>query len=225
MKVHVLILSLVFAATATAGAQPTRVSAADTLRGSESIDIRLLRVVYESDGPVMAVAMRGADATAYPVSFGAAPVVLGIAVLQGSDTRPAIRLGLSGGLAAATTLALKHAVGRDRPFVSVPRIANRGQSDLISDHVDPNSFPSGHTTMAFALATSASLSEPRWYVIAPAMTWATAVAASRMWLGVHYPSDVLAGAAIGAGSATLIHLLLPNNETASGFQVAGTIRF
>ena len=65
------------------------------------------------------------------------------------------------------------------------------------------SFPSGHTSFAFATATSLSIKYPRWYVIAPSYLWAGAVGYSRMNLGVHYPSDVLAGAMLGAGSAWL----------------------
>ena len=63
------------------------------------------------------------------------------------------------------------------------------------------SFPSGHTSGAFASATSVSLAYPKWYIIAPSFAWAGSVAYSRMHLGVHYPSDVLAGAIIGSGSA------------------------
>jgi membrane-associated phospholipid phosphatase len=65
------------------------------------------------------------------------------------------------------------------------------------------SFPSGHTSDAFALATSVTVAYPKWYIIAPAFTWATAVGYSRMHLGVHYPKDVIAGAIVGAGSAYL----------------------
>ncbi|MFY7909200.1 MAG: phosphatase PAP2 family protein, partial [Emticicia sp.] len=54
-------------------------------------------------------------------------------------------------------------------------------------------------------ATSLSLTFRKWYVVIPAYTWASAAAYSRLHLGVHYPSDVLAGAAIGAGSAWLCY--------------------
>ena len=63
------------------------------------------------------------------------------------------------------------------------------------------SFPSGHTATAFALATSLSIRYPKWYVIAPSALWACSVGISRMNEGVHYPTDVLAGAALGAGFA------------------------
>jgi membrane-associated phospholipid phosphatase len=69
------------------------------------------------------------------------------------------------------------------------------------------SFPSGHTSMAFVTATSISLIYPKWYVVAPAYAWASVVGFSRMYLGVHYPSDVLVGALVGSGSAVLTHFI------------------
>lgn len=67
------------------------------------------------------------------------------------------------------------------------------------------SMPSGHTSTAFATATSLSLAYPKWYVVAPSFVWAGAIGYSRMHLGVHYPSDVLAGAIVGSGSAYLTY--------------------
>ena len=72
-------------------------------------------------------------------------------------------------------------------------------------NVTENSFPSGHTTLAFATATTLSLNFKKWYVVVPAYLWAGAMGYSRMHLGVHYPSDVLAGAALGTASAWLTH--------------------
>jgi membrane-associated phospholipid phosphatase len=72
-------------------------------------------------------------------------------------------------------------------------------------HAGSPSFPSGHTSDAFATATSLSIAFPKWYVIAPSFLWACSVGYSRMDLGVHYPSDVMAGAIIGAGSAYLCY--------------------
>ena len=80
------------------------------------------------------------------------------------------------------TYGLKYIVDRARPYESY-------------------SFPSGHTATAFALATSLCIRYPKWYVIAPSALWACSVGISRMNEGVHYPTDVLAGAALGAGFA------------------------
>ena len=100
-------------------------------------------------------------------------------------------------IAEGVTAILKGATHRERPYLAHP--------DLITGKTSPRdySFPSGHASVAFATATSLSLSFPKWYVIAPAFTYATAVGYSRLYLGVHYPSDVFAGAVVGAGSAFL----------------------
>ena len=66
-------------------------------------------------------------------------------------------------------------------------------------------MPSGHTSGAFATATALSLKYPEWYVIVPSYLWASSVGLSRMHLGLHYPTDVLAGAVLGAGSAYLTY--------------------
>jgi membrane-associated phospholipid phosphatase len=101
-------------------------------------------------------------------------------------------LAVTGGI----SLALKYTVNRERPFVTYPDIVQKSKT------IAP-SFPSGHTSSAFATATSVSLAYPKWYIIVPFYTWAGTVGYSRMHLGVHYPSDVLAGALIGSGCAYL----------------------
>ena len=95
--------------------------------------------------------------------------------------------------------SLKFAFHRTRPFNTYP-------NDIIKhSNAGSYSFPSGHTSAAFSLATSISLEFPKWYVIAPSMLWAGTVGYSRMYLGVHYPSDVLVGALIGAGTSYLCY--------------------
>jgi membrane-associated phospholipid phosphatase len=98
------------------------------------------------------------------------------------------------------TAGLKLLIDRPRPYITYPII------DEQTTEKDA-SFPSGHTSSAFALATSFALAYPKWYVIAPVYVWAGATAYSRMHLGVHYPSDVLAGAVLGSGCAMLSHYL------------------
>jgi membrane-associated phospholipid phosphatase len=103
-------------------------------------------------------------------------------------------IAINGGV----TLILKYSVNRDRPFVTYPDIIQKSKAGSPS-------FPSGHTSSAFATATSVSLAYPKWYIIAPSYAWAGTVGYSRMHLGVHYPSDVLAGALIGSGCAYLTY--------------------
>jgi membrane-associated phospholipid phosphatase len=101
-------------------------------------------------------------------------------------------------LSSGVTLVLKYSVNRSRPFITYPDITKKSAAGSPS-------FPSGHTSGAFSLATSLTFSYPKWYIIVPAYLWAGTVAFSRMDLGVHYPSDVLAGAVIGAGTAWLTY--------------------
>ncbi len=97
----------------------------------------------------------------------------------------------------AITQAMKYTIKRNRPYQDYPTIIfpNNIENDA--------SFPSGHTSTAFALATSMSIQYKKWYVVVPAFAWASSVGYSRMYLGEHYPTDVFAGAAIGIGSAYL----------------------
>lgn len=128
----------------------------------------------------------------------AVPVAIGLASLIKRDRElmsDAIYIGTTMAEAAVLTFSAKEIVGRRRPFDRWPgMIVQREQ-------VGSYSFPSGHTAMAFSLATSLSLRYPKWYVIVPSALWATSVGISRMQRGVHYPSDVISGALIGVGVA------------------------
>ena len=106
------------------------------------------------------------------------------------------------GLAMSTvaTEAIKVIVKRPRPYQTY--------SDIYPDQIDNgNSFPSGHTSIAFSTATSLALIYKKWYVAVPAFAWASGVGYSRIYLGQHYPSDVVAGALVGAAGAYAAHWL------------------
>jgi membrane-associated phospholipid phosphatase len=111
-------------------------------------------------------------------------------------------LCIATGIALNTALAvgLKYSINRDRPYQQYPEIKP------LDTEVTP-SMPSGHTASAFNVATSLTLFYPKWYVAIPAYTWASGVAYSRMYLGVHYPSDIIAGAILGSGTAWLTYYL------------------
>jgi membrane-associated phospholipid phosphatase len=109
--------------------------------------------------------------------------------------------------------SMKNAFKRERPAETYPGI--------IFPYRDARgrSFPSGHTSLAFAAASGLSIQCKKWYVTVPAYLWAANVGYSRMYLGVHYPSDVIAGAAVGIGSAYLSQWLnkklFPPKKTAA----------
>ena len=109
----------------------------------------------------------------------------------------ALYIGTSVIEAVALSTALKYTVDRPRPYDRYPELIHPYSLE------SSPSFPSTHTALAFNLATSLSIRYPKWYVIAPSMLWATGVGLSRMTEGVHYPTDVIAGAIIGAGCAVV----------------------
>jgi len=99
---------------------------------------------------------------------------------------------------AVATEGFKIIVNRNRPFVTYPSTVFP-----ISTDEKNKSMPSGHTSFSFTTATSVYLMYPKWYVALPAFAWATSVGYSRLYLGLHYPSDVLLGAVVGSSSAII----------------------
>ena len=133
----------------------------------------------------------------------ATPVLLCTAGFIKKDStlkRNAFYIGETMIVSAFVSSALKYSVKRTRPFITYPDLEPQTPAGSYS-------FPSGHTSAAFALATSATIAFPKWYVTVPAFAWAVAVGYSRMDLGVHYPTDVLAGAITGSGSAYITYKL------------------
>jgi undecaprenyl-diphosphatase len=167
---------------------------------SQNFDIRLLRSINSpeslpSDKFFSLVSNSDAFiATGIPAGMA----VTGLATHNQKLVRNALtELGASV-ITFGITNALKYSLNRTRPFITYPDIIKKSNAGSPS-------FPSGHTSSAFAMATSLSLAYPEWYIIVPSFAYAGTVAYSRMHLGVHYPSDVAAGALIGAGCAYLTH--------------------
>lgn len=115
--------------------------------------------------------------------------------------RNAISISIGWLCAVLIANLLKYCINRPRPFTTHAFI------EKLSTGGSP-SFPSGHTTDAFAIATAISLCYPRWYTLLIMYTWAFSVAYSRICLGVHYPSDVLAGMIIGIATVTVVFIAI-----------------
>lgn len=140
--------------------------------------------------------------SAYVVG-AAAPVttfVVGLAKHDKKIQQNAYELAGSIVIASVVTKGLKVAIDRERPY--------QKYSGIYPHKIDDGeSFPSGHATVAFATATTLSLQYKKWYIVVPAYVWAAGVGYSRLYLGEHYTTDVLAGAVVGTGSAFLSHWL------------------
>jgi undecaprenyl-diphosphatase len=148
-------------------------------RGAAS---RSLRFVFR-------LASRLGDGVIWYVLVGVLPLLYGRAAM-----RPAISMAITGIIGLLIYKWLKHTLVRERPFIRHPGIT------LAMPPLDRYSFPSGHTLHAAAFTWQAVSFFPELaWVLVPI---ASLIAASRVVLGLHYPSDVLAGGAIGAGLAT-----------------------
>jgi undecaprenyl-diphosphatase len=101
---------------------------------------------------------------------------------------------LSAGLGLAVGKVISELVDRARPFVADPHGVH-----LFSGHAADPGFPSDHATAAFAIAVAILLRKRAWGIFA--LVAATVLSVGRVALGVHYPSDVLAGAALGSAAA------------------------
>jgi undecaprenyl-diphosphatase len=100
----------------------------------------------------------------------------------------AVALGVGILVTALVVMAIKFTVRRSRP---------EGEWGQIYRSTDPHSFPSGHAARSMMLAVMALGMGPVWFGLV-LLAWAPLVSLARVMLGVHYPSDVLAGMVLGA---------------------------
>ncbi|MFF9898344.1 bifunctional phosphatase PAP2/diacylglycerol kinase family protein [Streptomyces longispororuber] len=171
-----------------------------------SLDCRVFTAVAEQHWP-------GADQVLPRLSRAANHGVLWFATAAGlaATRRPrarraAVRGAASLALASATINTLgKRSVRRARPILDEVPLIRRLKRQPVT-----TSFPSGHAASAAAFATGVALeSRGLGAAVAPL---AGAVALSRVYTGVHFPSDVLAGAALGAGAAFAVRGLVPTRS-------------
>lgn len=167
---------------------------------AQKADMSILKTINQNDYPQWDKTMKITSHSIYPAMVITPGSLLLTGYLQ--DDKPMMRNGLKTGLAiglsGALSTGLKYVINRPRPYVQYPdEIIKRTETGKYS-------FPSGHTSAAFATATALSLSAKKWYVTIPSFAYACTVGYSRMRLGVHFPSDVLGGMVIGIGSSLLV---------------------
>ena len=138
------------------------------------------------------------EALTYAGSFGIVWLLLAVVLSGFSWRRPwlAARVAVTILIAEMVSGLAKVWFDRDRP-----PLANPDPDPLVSLPAT-NSFPSGHATVAFACATALALAVPR--LVLPFFALAALIAWSRVYVGVHYPLDVLAGAVLGVALALAI---------------------
>jgi undecaprenyl-diphosphatase len=108
-----------------------------------------------------------------------------------------LQIGITLIISQTITYSLKALLGRERPYNI---LKNLNTFDIIlKDH----SFPSGHTSASFAIATAIAFNMPQIAIIVYLI--ALIIGISRIYLGVHYPTDVAGGIIVGIGSAAIVH--------------------
>lgn len=168
---------------------------------AQNWDINLLKQINQHETEFKNVYLKGCAAPTHLLSIGG-PLAMGLIGYCKHDKtlmRNGLFMGGSYLLSAVITQATKRVVDRTRPFATYSFIIKRGSEN------PEHSMPSGHTAAAFCTATSLSLRYRRWYVVVPAYVYAGSVGWARLYQGLHYPSDVLVGALVGAGSAWLVY--------------------
>ncbi len=95
-----------------------------------------------------------------------------------------------------------------RPYVSVD-----GVKKIVEENADYYSFPSGHTAIFFAIAMAVFYFNKKWGIVA--FVIAILVGVSRIYVGVHWPLDVVAGALIGILSGIIVNSLIKKYKNGS----------
>ncbi len=164
---------------------------------SQNWDINILHQIntkYPTNSSLKTI-----SATAEPLTVAIPFGMVSVALITNNKKLELKAYKLMGSIfvTAAITEGLKIAINRARPYETYPNLIYPNSYEA------GKSFPSAHTSLAFATATSLFINNKKWYIALPAYGWATSVAYSRLYLGEHYPTDVIAGAIVGAGSAWL----------------------
>ncbi|MDA0987150.1 MAG: phosphatase PAP2 family protein [Bacteroidetes bacterium] len=184
----------------------------NTLNAQEpenSIDVKLFREINNNQSSFKTNLLNITDKTLISVSAIAPISVIGYGLIKNNNdiANYGVEMASAQILSQVIKTILKEVSKRNRPFRDLQNVNLRE-----NETEESFSFPSGHTTSAFALATTVALNSDKKELIIPMYLWATAVGYGRIYFGVHYPSDVLGGAILGCTVGYAIHKYFDNNE-------------
>jgi undecaprenyl-diphosphatase len=167
------------------------------------IDVKIFRAINNNQGRFLNLIIPfSSESMIYTTSLIPITMLLVSRNNNNYHENSSVLLAFSEGLSVGITFAIKSIKKRERPNNTLSAV----HIDSCNIPSDRYSFPSGHTSMTFSLATSLTLRYPdKPILITGLYLYSTVVSLGRIYLGVHYPSDVLAGMLIGSGSAALVH--------------------
>lgn len=174
---------------------PMTVSSMETLRRVLAWDEAVLVAVSRLHRPLTTRVFRGVT----HLGDGLSLTFLGLVLLAADERHLAWMLALGAGGAAAVTQVVKRLSKRRRPNVGIQKF------EALVQNPDAFSFPSGHTAAAVALAVAWAGEGSGLGLLCAG--FAALVGCSRVYLGVHYPLDVMAGTLIGLIAGGLARLL------------------
>lgn len=171
----------------------------------DNFDCRLFRSINNSRSPLKTKVLNTFDNSMLPVAVMLPPSLFIYSRVKRNtyDENSAYLLFTSEFTNFAVTFGIKTFIKRDRPLNALKNVHSKKIPVL-----DVYSFPSGHASTTFAMATAFALRYPAYpQVYAPMFAWGLVIAYARPYFGMHYPSDLLAGAIIGSGSSILVYSL------------------
>jgi hypothetical protein len=164
---------------------------------AQGLDVRILEAINPQHPASQYWKYTSTSAYVFSGVATVAPFVYGLASGDRDAQYRSYQVMIAMGLDVITQEGLKLTFNRERPGDKHPELI------FPATPVHGQSFPSGHTSLAFNTAAELTLQYHKWYIAVPAYLWAGTVGYSRLYLGKHYPSDVLGGAATGIGTAYL----------------------
>ncbi|MFA5405210.1 MAG: phosphatase PAP2 family protein [Ignavibacteria bacterium] len=172
----------------------------------DNIDVKIFRTINNSQCGFLNNVIPITDKSILFTSTLTPAILFGVSRANNNyyDENSSVLLALSEMLSSGIVIGTKNIVKRERPYKTLSNVHYNKSKFLL----DRYSFPSGHSAMSFAMATSLTLRYPdKPILISGVYLYSTVISLGRIFLGVHYPSDVLAGMLVGSGSAVIIHSL------------------
>jgi membrane-associated phospholipid phosphatase len=148
------------------------------LDNAQNVDFNVLNNINVHRNKSLDSGFKTITNSVIPVSIATPILIYSVGLIHHDSIakQKALFIGESFLASAFITTVLKDVIRRERPYVKHPEIQPLSSEGSYS-------IPSGHTSTAFATATSLSIACPKWYVVVPSFVWASSVGYSRMHLG------------------------------------------